>query len=216
MAYRSHLSYEGRVEAFLDDFVETASELPSEVRKLLNKVKDLDEKVVRALEQAETAAQGKVSRFRAKGKPHDGVNAIQNDIDDVQALVDELADRKIHHVQRLLELAGRASAHLDERLVEFEQFLRQEGKWPEGEMSAADTRPQKTEPLRLMSMRVGSVKESTPDDAASMETYDVPADPDEPRYCYCQQVSYGEMVGCDNDDCKYEWFHFQCVGLTAT
>lgn len=25
-------------------------------------------------------------------------------------------------------------------------------------------------------------------------------DPNEPRYCLCNQVSYGEMVGCDNDD----------------
>ena len=36
----------------------------------------------------------------------------------------------------------------------------------------------------------------------------------EPRYCYCNQVSYGEMVGCDADDCPKEWFHLQCVGLT--
>lgn len=32
-------------------------------------------------------------------------------------------------------------------------------------------------------------------------------------YCTCQQPSYGEMVGCDNDACPYEWFHLQCVGL---
>lgn len=25
-------------------------------------------------------------------------------------------------------------------------------------------------------------------------------DPNEPRYCLCNQVSYGDMVGCDNDD----------------
>jgi hypothetical protein len=25
-------------------------------------------------------------------------------------------------------------------------------------------------------------------------------DPNEPRYCVCNQVSYGDMVGCDNDD----------------
>ena len=25
-------------------------------------------------------------------------------------------------------------------------------------------------------------------------------DPNEPRYCFCGDVSYGEMVGCDNDD----------------
>jgi len=40
------------------------------------------------------------------------------------------------------------------------------------------------------------------------------ADPNEPRYCVCNQVSYGDMVGCDNDDCENgEWFHYACVGL---
>lgn len=39
-------------------------------------------------------------------------------------------------------------------------------------------------------------------------------DPNEPRYCICNQVSYGEMVGCDNPDCPIEWFHYGCVGLT--
>ena len=36
---------------------------------------------------------------------------------------------------------------------------------------------------------------------------------EEPRYCYCQQVSYGEMVACDAEDCPREWFHLECVGL---
>jgi len=26
------------------------------------------------------------------------------------------------------------------------------------------------------------------------------ADPNEPRYCICNDVSYGDMVGCDNED----------------
>lgn len=38
-------------------------------------------------------------------------------------------------------------------------------------------------------------------------------DPEEPRYCYCNGVSYGEMVACDSDDCSREWFHLACVGL---
>lgn len=43
---------------------------------------------------------------------------------------------------------------------------------------------------------------------------DMPVDPNEPRYCYCNQVSYGEMIACDNKDCVREWFHLGCVGLT--
>lgn len=61
-----------------------------------------------------------------------------------------------------------------------------------------------------------------------------PIDPDEPTYCVCNQVcnakvhdnhittvinvlsiqiSFGEMILCDNDLCPIEWFHFSCVSL---
>lgn len=42
-----------------------------------------------------------------------------------------------------------------------------------------------------------------------------PIDPDEPRYCLCDQISFGEMILCDNDLCPIEWFHFSCVSLTT-
>ncbi len=29
---------------------------------------------------------------------------------------------------------------------------------------------------------------------------DMPIDPNEPTYCVCNRVSFGEMVGCDNPD----------------
>ncbi|KAH7907967.1 hypothetical protein BJ138DRAFT_1182057 [Hygrophoropsis aurantiaca] len=38
--------------------------------------------------------------------------------------------------------------------------------------------------------------------------------PTEPRYCYCNQVSYGVLIGCDNPDCTLEWFHLGCTGLS--
>jgi hypothetical protein len=31
------------------------------------------------------------------------------------------------------------------------------------------------------------------------------ADHDPTPYCYCQKQSYGEMIGCDSDECRYEW-----------
>ena len=39
-------------------------------------------------------------------------------------------------------------------------------------------------------------------------------DPNEPVYCFCRRISFGDMVGCENPDCTVEWFHFGCVGLT--
>ncbi|KAF0396455.1 inhibitor of growth protein 2-like isoform X3 [Gigaspora margarita] len=40
-------------------------------------------------------------------------------------------------------------------------------------------------------------------------------DPNEPVYCICRQVSFGEMIGCDGENCPIEWYHLECVGLKA-
>jgi len=54
------------------------------------------------------------------------------------------------------------------------------------------------------------------EEGSSMQGDDEDDDDDsEPRYCYCNQVSYGEMVACDaGDSCPREWFHLDCVGLS--
>lgn len=32
-------------------------------------------------------------------------------------------------------------------------------------------------------------------------------------YCVCRNPSHGDMIACDNKKCKFEWFHYECVGL---
>ena len=32
-------------------------------------------------------------------------------------------------------------------------------------------------------------------------------------YCYCQQPSSDQMIGCDNSLCKRKWFHFKCAKI---
>jgi len=39
-------------------------------------------------------------------------------------------------------------------------------------------------------------------------------DPNEPVYCLCRQIAFGEMIACDNEECSIEWFHYACVNLT--
>ena len=38
---------------------------------------------------------------------------------------------------------------------------------------------------------------------APQDVLDMPVDPNEPTYCLCHQVSYGEMIGCDNPDVSF-------------
>lgn len=44
------------------------------------------------------------------------------------------------------------------------------------------------------------VVEGVDDLAGELQVDDWQPDPNEPRYCLCNQVSYREMVGCDNRD----------------
>lgn len=38
-------------------------------------------------------------------------------------------------------------------------------------------------------------------------------DGDDKTYCFCDGVSYGEMIACDDEACEREWFHLACIGL---
>ncbi|KAK9241456.1 hypothetical protein V1525DRAFT_393189 [Lipomyces kononenkoae] len=69
---------------------------------------------------------------------------------------------------------------------------------------------------RAVTARSNARRPAVPSSTASDPISPNRDDPEsEPVYCYCQQVSYGEMVGCDGPDCKREWFHLPCVGLSA-
>ncbi|XP_011495530.1 PREDICTED: inhibitor of growth protein 4-like [Ceratosolen solmsi marchali] len=78
--------------------------------------------------------------------------------------------------------------------------------------SSGEDRPTKTklkkQALAAPRSELLNVKSGLPDDM-----YHMPIDPHEPLYCVCRQVSYGEMIACDDPECLIEWFHFPCVGL---
>ncbi|KAK8804357.1 hypothetical protein WA588_004572 [Blastocystis sp. NMH] len=39
--------------------------------------------------------------------------------------------------------------------------------------------------------------------------------PEDPvQYCICEQELSDDMIQCDNPDCKHQWFHYGCVGIT--
>lgn len=42
-------------------------------------------------------------------------------------------------------------------------------------------------------------------DGAATEGGDADGDGDDKTYCYCDRVSYGEMIACDDKSCEREW-----------
>lgn len=45
---------------------------------------------------------------------------------------------------------------------------------------------------------------------------DIPVDPNEPTYCFCNQVSYGEMVACDNPDVCFTFSFLIFISILPT
>ena len=60
-----------------------------------------------------------------------------------------------------------------------------------------------------------SINQNSVSSSSQRKSFDLPVADSEPRYCTCQGPSYGDMVLCENPDCRYEWFHFACVDLDA-
>ncbi|KAJ7584361.1 hypothetical protein C8J56DRAFT_950831 [Mycena floridula] len=55
-------------------------------------------------------------------------------------------------------------------------------------------------------------------DAGDDPDADAEGDPEEEEedtalYCICNRQSFGDMIGCDNPKCPYQWFHISCVGV---
>ncbi|GFO11577.1 inhibitor of growth protein [Plakobranchus ocellatus] len=79
---------------------------------------------------------------------------------------------------------------------------------PRGTPSRSDCEEKEKPPKKKKKRKV--TKKEVPRDDSPL---DFQIDPNEPTYCSCNNVSYGEMIGCDNEKCVIEWFHFGCVGL---
>lgn len=73
-----------------------------------------------------------------------------------------------------------------------------------------------TQKTETKTKKKGKYKKQQKDNSPSLDDDDdIAVDPDEPTYCLCDQISYGEMICCDNDLCPIQWFHFSCVALAT-
>jgi len=64
--------------------------------------------------------------------------------------------------------------------------------------------------IRLLAQTTGNVLQDV-QQTLQTSTSDISL---EQRWCNCDQIESGQMVGCDNENCKIVWFHFTCLKLT--
>uniref|UniRef100_A0A1J3ELR1 PHD finger protein ING n=1 Tax=Noccaea caerulescens TaxID=107243 RepID=A0A1J3ELR1_NOCCA len=240
-----------RTGVYVDDYLEYASTFPAELQRLLNTVRELDERSQSLINQTRQQTKyclGLASQSSKKGNngnnhynnngldEDDTIEKMRKEIESSQENALSLCTEKVLLVRQAYDLIDSHVKRLDEDLNNFSEDLKQEGKIPPDEPSVLPPLPivpkqekrksfygtpqskkidyrdrewDRDRDFELMPPPGSHRKDFTPID-------EQPIDPNEPTYCVCHQVSFGDMIACDNEkNCQGgEWFHYTCVGLT--
>lgn len=96
-----------------------------------------------------------------------------------------------------------------------EEKKRKEDEVRQEEQQALEAAEKKKQEKRAAEKESNKKKKQSGNDKVNQKKRkrEAEATNDEPRYCLCNDVFYGEMIGCDDDKCKKEWFHLGCVNL---
>lgn len=232
-----------RTGVYVDDYLEYANTLPGELQRLLNTVRELDERSQGMINQARQQTKQFLemsSHGSKKGSLEDGEAAqekMKKEIESTQDSALSLATEKVLLARQAHDLIDSHIKRLDEDMNYFAEDLKQEGKIPQDEPAILPPMPiipkiekrkhgygthqQRRFDYRERDWDRDKDSELMPPPGSQRKGFpipvdiDQPIDPNEPTYCICHQVSFGDMIACDNEKCQGgEWFHYQCVGLT--
>lgn len=193
-----------------DHFIETLEHVPSELQRNFSMMADLDKRagdIVRRIDDCvkeyrkSVRKDERASLFKESMDLFDKARTYADDKVDLAKQTYDLVDK---HIRRLESLSGA-------QVVNDASSNGNSGDGSGGGQQNKDTSKKhksgaKTGPN---SNSIGSSGNLLAEPLA----VDMPLDPNEPKYCTCHQVSFGEMIACDNKECPIEWFHFACVEL---
>lgn len=197
--------------SFLQKYVDRVSEVPTHLRRHLALIRDLDEKV--------QTLQSDIER-RSKKHLSTEVTQLTSLADEKVTIAAQVYDFIDSHIQsldedlRLLDAEIRADKERlgvgeDETAGGRLEARRTKGRGRVGVAAAAAAAAPDKKKKGGRKRTLETEEEDGPSSLLPMPTEN------EPVYCYCQKPSHGQMVACDNDECQLEWFHLECVGLTA-
>ncbi|XP_051133094.1 PHD finger protein ING1 isoform X2 [Andrographis paniculata] len=225
-----------------EEFQANIEALPNILQRKYAQLRDMDKSLQEIQRQNEQRCEQEIDDMKRAIKSHNitpnsSLLKFSDEAVEEQKHAIRIADEKVALAVQAYDLVKLDSdAHiqqLDQYLKKFDEDLRREreaiaatGASPTLENNVKSGRSEETTRHRGRKKRVGATtaaaaasasatavaSSTTGANSTSMEL-DLPVDPNEPTYCFCNQVSYGEMVACDNPDCKIEWFHYGCVGL---
>ncbi|XP_076451435.1 inhibitor of growth protein 5-like [Babylonia areolata] len=218
---------------YLEQYLDSLESLPSELQRNFNLIRDLDQRTQDVVQEVDRLATDYLQKVRGLSS-----EKRRQQLANIQQLFKkgrEFGDDKVQLALQSYELVDKHIRKLDADLARFEADIKdkkpslRDAADPVGKKKGlADKKKRKNvketyeDEIPKKKRKKGQVQQEEPvttvfplSIAHPSDVLDMPVDPNEPTYCLCHQVSYGEMIGCDNPDCPIEWFHFGCVDLTT-
>jgi hypothetical protein len=199
-----------------DEFIESLESLPIDLSRNLRLLRELDDKSLALKSECSIIA----NIYQQSQSHDDRYNLIQS--------LNNLQSRRLLHADEKITLANQAYEMVEKHIRRLDDVLEELANQP------ALPPPNNRKKKRTISMNedkdsnkkrrkfdkpLNQVQNKT-----TIKQYEMgkvepigldvfPIDPFEPKYCICNQVSFGRMIACDNPQCQIEWFHFACVKL---
>lgn len=212
---------------YLEEYLTTINGLPDDLKKNFDKMLKLEQKNNDLTNDIDVNSKEYLRKVKER---HLNPRKRKSEMEKIMKMFGEAkenSDVKVNIAMQTYEMVDRHIRRLDADLARFEAEMKEAGgrlsqTESEGEetdrgekkvMKKKKGRPAKEEATRPKTPLAAAINKDLNVSDPAVPIVDMPVDPNEPTYCLCQQVSYGEMIGCDNQDCPIEWFHFPCMAL---
>lgn len=189
------------VARYIENFIDLVENVPNDLSRRITRVHELQLDYESSLSKLESNLT-RFSRPNNNGTPTNDLRqlklllATQHHL----AKMQEISDNKLAIVQDALDQLDNKSRELDH---DFKLI------------NAATSDGTETTTSNTKNAKNNSTGNKNQSSSSSSQPKSSQRESPEPTYCICDQVSYGDMICCDNDACDIEWFHFQCVSLTS-
>uniref|UniRef100_G3PAK5 Inhibitor of growth family, member 5a n=1 Tax=Gasterosteus aculeatus aculeatus TaxID=481459 RepID=G3PAK5_GASAC len=207
---------------YLEHYLDSIENLPCELQRNFTLMRDLDNRTEEKKGEIDQLAEEyvvKVKNFASEQRV-EHLQKIQN----AYSKCKEFSDDKVQLAMQTYEMVDKHIRRLDADLARFENELKEKLELSGYESTEGrSVKKPETRGLRDKRASRGRAKKASDEDSPKKkkiknspelsdallpmqpsDVLDMPVDPNEPTYCLCHQVSYGEMIGCDNPDVMYD------------
>ncbi|XP_059559893.1 inhibitor of growth protein 5 isoform X1 [Myotis daubentonii] len=201
---------------YLEHYLDSIENLPCELQRNFQLMRELDQRTEDKKAEIDILAAEYISTVKTLS-PEQRVEHLQK-IQSAYSKCKEYSDDKVQLAMQTYEMVDKHIRRLDADLARFEADLKDKLEGSDFESSGGrglkkgrsqkekrssrgrGRRTSEEDTPKKKKHKGGSEFTDTILSVHPSDVLDMPVDPNEPTYCLCHQVSYGEMIGCDNPD----------------